>query len=618
MKKTIKLTTAQALLRFLNNQYVVDDGVEYKFVNDMFGIFGHGSVLGIGQALQESGHNIRLMQGHNEQNMAHAAIAFAKQNNRRQIIPCLSSIGPGALNMVTAAGTATANRIPLLLLTGDTFASRQPDPVLQQIEQEYDANITANNAFKPVVKYWDRISRPEQLISAMMNAMRVLTSRSETGAVNISLPQDSQTEAYDYPTWFFEKRLWYLDRQEATNREIEEAVEMINLAKKPIIIAGGGIRYSEAGDALIEFVENYNIPFGETQAGKGVVGWEHPLNLGGIGVTGGKAANVIAKDSDLIIAIGTRLGDFTTASKWLFKEDVPILSINVNKFDSLKMNSKSIIGDARTVIKQIDEELDNYKASYKNEIKEAKEEWNSIVDELYTQNLSNGFSQTRALGLINELVEEDAIIVGASGSLPGDLQRVWRTKNRDTYHVEYGFSCMGYEVNGAFGARLAKPDVEVYSMCGDGSYLMGHSELYTAVQERQKINIMLFDNNGFGCIENLQNEQGSETFGTVFKYRDEKTGGLTGPNVNIDFAKNAESYGCKAYTIHDEKQLIEAFKDSKKYDVPVLFDIKVLPKTMTAGYDSWWRVGVSEVSENENVNKAFEKMSEKVKRVRDF
>lgn len=618
MHTTIELTMAQALLRFLDQQYVAIDGKEIKYVEGMFGIFGHGCVLGIGQGLQESGHNIKFYQGHNEQNMAHVAIGYAKESNRTRIIPCVSSIGPGALNMVTAAGTATANRIPLLLLPGDTFASRQPDPVLQQIEQTYSASVTSNDAFKPVSKYWDRIQKPEQLMSAMMNAMRVLTDPADTGAVTIALPQDVQTESYNYPTWFFEKRVWHLDRMEPANRGIKEIAQIIEKAKKPLVIVGGGVRYSQAGEQLKHFVEKFEIPFGETQAGKGLIPWNHPLNLGGIGVTGTAAANQIAQEADCIIAVGTRLGDFTTASKWLFKKETPVVSLNISKFDALKLNSTPVVTDAKTGLIALENSLGNYKTEYTNEYQVAKENWDNIVDSLYNHKPASGFSQTRALGIINELIDKDAIVVGSSGSLPGDLQRVWRISTPETYHVEYGYSCMGYEVNGALGVKMAKPNQEVYTMCGDGSYLMGHSELYTSIQENIKINVVLMDNSGWGCIENLQNNQGSETFGTVFKYRNPSTGMLDGDDVPIDFAKNAESYGAKTYSITNEEQLIDALEDSKKQTRSCLFDIKVLPKTMTDGYDSWWRVGVSAVSENPNVNRAYLEMQEEVKKVREF
>ena len=618
----MKLTMAQALVKFLDNQYVSFDGEETKFVKGVFGIFGHGCVVGIGQALEQGGHNLTYYQGHNEQGMAHAAIAFAKQSDRRQIIACTSSIGPGALNMVTACGTATANRIPLLVLPGDTFACRQPDPVLQQIEQPTSYATTANDAFKAVCKYWDRIERPEQLMTACLNAMRVLTDWAETGAVCLAMPQDVEGEAYDYPEYFFQKRIWYLDRRPATRREIDTAAEMIDKAKKPLMIVGGGVTYSGAWQAAQYFAERFNIPIGETQAGKGQIPWDCPLNLGGIGVTGGAAANVIAQQADLIIAVGTRLTDFTTCSKWGFKNpDVKILSINVSSFDAFKMDATSVIADAKMALLDLSSALSQkyYRSGWGDEFAEAKKAYVEEMDACYNRELPDGgFSQTRALGEINKRIAPDAIALGSSGSLPGCMQRLWRCTQPKTYHMEYGFSCMGYEICGALGAKLAAPDREVYAMVGDGSFLMLHSELYTAIQESVKINVMLFDNSGWGCIENLQNNQGTDTFGTRFTARNPLTGMLDGPIVPIDFAKCAEGYGCKTYTATNVEELIAAIEDSKLQKVSTLIDIKVAHGSMSGGYESWWRVGVAEVSESERVHAAYEDMQENIKLAREY
>ena len=615
----MKLTMSQALVKFLDNQYVSFDGVETKFVDGIFGIFGHGCVVGLGQALDQGGHNLKFYQGHNEQGMAHAAIGFAKQNCRRKIIACTSSIGPGALNMVTAAGTATANRIPLLLLPGDTFACRQPDPVLQQIEQPTGYSTTANDAFKPVCKYWDRIVRPEQLMTACINAFRVLTDPAETGAVCLAMPQDVEGEAFDYPDYFLQKRVWYIDRRSASTREINRAVKLIASSEKPLLIVGGGVTYSEAWDTAKIFAEKFNIPIGETQAGKGNIRWDHPLNLGGIGVTGGPAANALAKQADLIIAVGTRLTDFTTSSKWLFQNpDVKMLTINVSPFDAFKMDAVSVISDAKGALLDImgglmDEE---YYSDWGEEIADAKSAYNAEVDRNYSVYLQDALSQTRALGEINKLIAPDSIVVGASGSLPGCLQRLWRSSRPKSYHVEYGFSCMGYEVCAALGVKLAEPDREVYTMVGDGAFIMLHSELYTAVMEHAKINVMLFDNSGWGCIENLQNNQGTDTFGTRFQERNPVTGMLDGPIVPVDYAKIAEGYGCKAYRVTNIKELREALADSKKQEGPVLFDIKVAHGSMSDGYDAWWRVGVAEVSESERVRLAYEEMQENIEKAR--
>lgn len=613
----MKLTMAQALVKFLDNQYVSFDGKETKFVNGIFGIFGHGCVVGIGQALEQGGHNLTYYQGHNEQGMAHAAIAFAKQKKRREIIACTSSIGPGALNMVTACGTATANRIPLLVLPGDTFACRQPDPVLQQIEQPTSVAITSNDAFKPVCKYWDRIERPEQLMTACINAMRVLTDPADTGAVCIAMPQDVEAEAFDYPDYFLQKRVWYMDRKVPAERALLQAAEMIKNAKKPMMIVGGGVTYSESYKTALAFAEKYNIPIGETQAGKGQIPWNHPLNMGGCGVTGTAAANAIAKQTDLVIAVGTRLTDFTTCSKWGFQNpNVKMLSINVCPFDAFKMDSTAVLGDAKLSLEGIDKFLGDYKSAWTDEYKIAQAEFFKEIDRSYNVHLENGFSQTRALGIINETIADDAVVLGSSGSLPGCLQRLWKSKSEYTYHVEYGYSCMGYEICGALGAKLAVGDKEVYTMVGDGSFFMLHSELYTAVQEGKKINVMLFDNSGWGCIENLQNNQGTDTFGTRFTRRNEKSGQLDGEVIVTDFAKIAEGYGCKAYRVTNDEELYAALEDAKKQTIPTLFDIKVAHKSMSDGYDSWWRVGVAEVSTSETVKACYEDMKENIEKAR--
>ena len=476
--KRIRLTMSQALVKFLDNQYIECDGVETKFVNGMFGIFGHGCVVGVGQALEQGGHNLKFYQGKNEQNMALAAVAYAKQMDRKAIIPCVSSIGPGATNMVTACGCATANRIPLLVLPGDTFACRQPDPVLQQAEFFDNYGRTVTDAFKGVCHYFDRIIRPEQLMTACLNAMRVLTDPADTGAVCLAMPQDVEGEAYDYPEHFLQKRVWHLDRRPISSSQLERATKLIKEAKKPIIVCGGGVRYSGAENELLEFAEKYNIPIAETQAGKGIIDWKNPLNVGGIGVTGGKAANVIGRDADLVIGVGTRFSDFTTSSKWLFNENRKVLGINVCPFDAYKMDAEAIVADAKEAVKALISSCEGYKSEYTNEIKEAKAEWDKIVDEYYSTELEGGLNQTLALGIINEFMDDDAIALGSAGSLPGDMQRLFRPKDRGTYHMEYGYSNMGYEVNGALGAKLAKPESEVYTFCGDGSFIMGHSELY--------------------------------------------------------------------------------------------------------------------------------------------
>lgn len=643
--KTVRLTMAQALIRFLDRQYVEFDGKEQKFVKGIFTIFGHGNVLGLGQALEQESTDLTVYQGRNEQGMAHAAMGFAKQNHRRQICACTSSVGPGAANMVTAAATATANRIPVLFLPGDTYASRQPDPVLQQIEQFHDLTITTNDAFKAVSKYWDRISRPEQIMTAAIHAMRVLTDPADTGAVTLALPQDVQGEAYDYPVDFFEKRVHRIERRPATQEMIDDAVKVIRTKKKPILVCGGGVRYAEAAKTLQTFAEKFNIPFGETQAGKSAIVWDHPLNLGGIGGTGNLAANIIAQEADLVIGVGTRYTDFTTASKWLFQNpEVDFVNINVAAFDAYKMDAIKVVADAKVALEALAAALEKtgYRSAYQAEIKEAKDKWAAELDRLFNvEYTGEGFkpenaghldhvlkefgeqtdsflTQTKALGILDELLEKDAIVVGAAGSLPGDLQRVWRAKAPNTYHMEYGYSCMGYEINAALGAKIARPEQEVYAMVGDGSFMMLHSELPTSIQEGQKMNVILFDNMCFGCINNLQMGHGMGSFGTEFRYRNPETGNLDGGLVPVDFAKCAAGYGCKTYTVKTEEELRAALADAKKQTVSTLIDVKILPKTMTRGYESFWRVGNAEVAEKESILEATAKMNEELAKARRY
>ena len=643
---TFRLTTGQALVKFLNQQYVVVDGQQEKFVHGVFTIFGHGNVLGLGQALEQDPGDLIVHQGCNEQGMAQIAVGFAKQHKRKKIYAVSASVGPGSANMITAAATATANRIPVLLLPSDVYASRQPDPVIQQIEQFHDYSISTNDAFRPVSKYFDRVVRPEQLMTAMINAMRVLTDPADTGAVTISLPQDVQGEAYDFPEYFFKKRVHRIERRPASEAMIEEAVEAFKGKKKPLLVCGGGVRYSEAHDAFKAFAEKFNIPFGETQAGKSAVPFDHPLNCGGIGSTGTYSANVLAKDADIIIGVGTRMTDFTTASKSQYQHpDVSFININVASFDAYKLDGVRIIADAKVALNALSDALEKqgYQSEYTDQIVNARSAWatelnrldnvsydqdkfepeveghldNTILDE-YAEVLQSKLLQTRVLGLLNQELSDDAIIVGAAGSLPSDLQRVWRPKQKDTYHMEYGYSCMGYEIAGAIGAKIACPDQPVYAVLGDGSYMMLHSELQTAIQEGIKIDIVLLDNMSFGCINNLQMDNGMGSFGTENRFRDAKTGKLTGKSVPVDFAKNAESYGCVTYTVRNDEELIAAIADAKKQTVATLIDVKVLPKSMTHGYESWWRCGIAEVADKPEINQAADKMNAMVKKVRQY
>ncbi|WP_169083658.1 3D-(3,5/4)-trihydroxycyclohexane-1,2-dione acylhydrolase (decyclizing) [Paenibacillus sp. PL91] len=616
---TIRLTMAQALLRFLDNQYVSIDGVETKFIKGVMGIFGHGNVTGIGEALERSAGDLVYMQGKNEQGMVHAAAAFAKQSNRKQIFACTSSIGPGALNMITAAATATVNRIPVLLLPGDNFASRQPDPVLQQLEVASDYTISANEPFKAVSKYWDRIVRPEQLMTAASNAIRILLDPAETGAVTLALPQDVQAEAYDYPSTFFERKVHFIDRRPASADAVLRAAQLIKNKKKPLIIAGGGVLYAEAMKELGAFAETFGIPVSETQAGKSSLPWNHPLNVGAIGVTGTLAANKLASEADLIIGVGTRYSDFTTSSKSAFgNPDVQFVNLNVSGFDSSKLNGAAVIADAKEGLKALHEALEqiHYRSKHTPAaIKALKQEWDSEVDRLYGAEHEAGFAQTRALGVIQETIDPSSVVVCAAGSLPGDLHRLWRPAEPKTYHMEYGFSCMGYEIAGAFGVALAEPAREVYAIVGDGSYLMLHSELVTSLQEGRKITILLFDNHGFQCIHNLQRGHGSDGFGNEFRYRSQETGRLSGSYMLIDFAAHARSLGAKAYKADNAEQLKEALQLAKQETVTTLIEIPVVPGTNTGGYESWWNVGVPEVSVSDKVARAGKEMNAKIQTV---
>lgn len=627
----IRMTVGQAIVKFLDNQYVSLDGTEEKFVDGVFTIFGHGIVLGIGQALEENPGGLKVYQGRNEQGMAHAAAGFAKQNNRRKIIACASSIGPGAANMVTAVADATVNNVPLLVFTGDAYATRQPDPVLQQIEQFHDMSITTSDAFRPVSRYWDRVYRPEQLMSAMLNAMRVLTDPSTAGGVCISLPQDVQGEHFDFPADFFKKRVHRILRAVPDMGEVTAAAEMIKNKKKPVVILGGGVRYSEAGETVVNFCEQFNIPYCETQSGKSVTATSHPLNMGGLGVTGNLSANMICTKADAVIGVGTRLSDFTTGSKALFENpDVEFAMINTSRFHALKLDAHSVVGDAKVAVEALAAELDamDYKSGYTTEIKEAKDAWEKEMQFLTSTEYNEAYkplisamepgvleefvkttggviTQTAALGLIREKIEKNAIVVGASGSLPGDLQRMWTTEEKDSYHMEYGFSCMGYEICAAFGAKLAKPEQPVYAMVGDGAFMMMHSEMATSLQEGKKITVLLFDNCGFGCINNLQMSNGIGSLATMFRYRDE-SGKQTGDLIHTDFAMIARGYGMKGYTATTMKELEEALEAAKQDTVSNLIDIKVLPKTMTDGYLSWWNVGLGDSKTNEKIHESFE------------
>jgi 3D-(3,5/4)-trihydroxycyclohexane-1,2-dione acylhydrolase (decyclizing) len=643
----IRLTMAQALVKFLDNQYVLFDNKEYKFVNGIYAIFGHGNVGGVGEALENLEHNLNFYQGHNEQAMANAAIAYAKQKNRLGIIACTSSIGPGALNMVTAAGTATTNRLPLLLLPGDNFASRQPDPVLQQLEQPYDYSLTVNDCFKPVSKYWDRIQRPEQLMIACINAFRVLTDPVDTGAVVLCLPQDTQCEAYDYPEEFFAKRVYKINNHYyCDDNELSCITEELLAAKKPLIISGGGVKYANAYQELENFVNKYKIPVVETQAGKSSLLWSNELNMGGVGVLGSKAGNILAKEADLILALGTRLNDFTTSSKTAFNNNTKIYNININKLDSYKAssyqnNNVSIMSDAKLFLSKLDIDLEiclennrqsnangnNWCVSedYYQYCQSLKNRWQQELNSITCNNKEDNrteqyglVSQAQIIGELNKFVSDTDIVVGAAGSLPGDMQRLWQVKGLNTYHLEYAFSCMGYEVSGGLGVKLAEPEKEVYVLVGDGSFLMLHSELLTSLQEDIKINIILFDNSGYQCINNLQCSTGSRGYGNQFRYRDNQLNKLSGENIHVDFAQYAGGLGVKTFKANTIDQFKASLIEAKKSRVSTLIDIKVDPNSMSQGYECWWRFDPAVISNNKHVEQASLSVKEKLKQAKEY
>jgi 3D-(3,5/4)-trihydroxycyclohexane-1,2-dione acylhydrolase (decyclizing) len=618
--ETRRLTTAQALITFLKNQHVERDGNERPFFAGVWGIFGHGNVAGVGQALQQN-QNFRYYLARNEQAMVHTAAAYAKMNNRLAAFACTSSIGPGATNMITGAATATINRLPVLLLPGDIFARRNVGPVLQQLESEHTQDISVNDAFKPVSRYWDRINRPDQLPSALLEATRVLTSPANTGAVTLALPQDVQAEAWDYPAELFEKRVWHIVRTMADRTLLARAIEWIRAAKKPFIITGGGVIYSDASDSLARLVEQTGIPVGETMAGKGALPWNHPQNLEAVGVTGTPGANVLAREADLVIAVGTRLSDFTTASKTAFQNpQVRFININVAEFDAYKHAALPLLADARVTLDELREALEGYRVSdeYASRIASFKEQWSVETEGLFNQRHGPPISQSEVIGIVNQFSKPTDVVVCAAGSLPGDLHKLWRTRDPKGYHLEYGNSCMGYEIAGGLGVKIADPAREVYVMVGDGSYLMMSSEIVTSLQEGYKLTIVLLNNYGFSSIGGLSQALGSEGFGTDYRMRRPESGQLDGPRLEVDFAANAASLGAhveRAVTRDDLQQALEIAGRNERTTVIV---IEVDKEIRVPGYESWWDVPVAEVSEMDAVKRAREKYDEAVKRERFF
>lgn len=622
---SIRLTTAQALVRFLTVQFTARDGAEQRFIPGMFGIFGHGNVTGIGQALEEyGGTRLPFYRPQNEQAMVHTATAYSRVRNRLQTLACTSSVGPGATNMLTGAALATVNRLPVLLLPGDIFGNRVPHPVLQQLETAFSQDISVNDAFRPLSRYWDRISRPEQLMSSLPEAMRVLADPAETGAVTLALPEDVQTEAYDFPAAFFDRRVWKVRRPVPERDELRAAANLIGRAKRPLIIAGGGVIYSEASDALAAFADRLNIPVAETQAGKGAIPWDHPWNVGPVGSAGGLAANRLARDADLVIAIGTRLADFTTASKTAFQDpDVHLLAINVSAFDAHKMRATPLIGDARATLDELvalnaRTHAPERPDAFQKEVVDLTGAWTRTVDDLIEPDPRSEMTQAQVIGAVNAAAGPRDVVVCAAGGMPGDLLKLWRTRDPKGYHVEYGYSCMGYEIAGGLGVKMAAPDREVFVMVGDGSYLMLHTEIVTSIQERLKLVIVLVDNGGFRCIRDLQTASGSPSFGNELRFREPTTGRLDGDFVPIDFVRNAESLGAIARSASTIDELRDALDAAKRDDRTSVIHVPMTSQEAVPSFESWWDVPIAEVSEQESVRVARTEYEDELKRQRHF
>ncbi|MFN8610588.1 MAG: 3D-(3,5/4)-trihydroxycyclohexane-1,2-dione acylhydrolase (decyclizing) [Vulcanimicrobiota bacterium] len=599
--KTRRLTMAQALLEFLSVQQVRRDGRDRPFFAGLWGIFGHGNVAGIGQAAQQMKGRLPYYLSRNEQAQVHAAVAYAKHKNRLRAWACTSSIGPGATNMVTGAALATINRIPVLLLPGDIFAHRYPAPVLQQLESPQSLDVSVNDCFRPVSRFWDRINRPDQLPSSLLEAMRVLTSPAETGAVTLCLPQDVQTEAFDYPEYLFAERVWTIPRQRADESLLKLAAERIRSAQKPLIVAGGGVHYSEAHQALKALVEQCGIPVAETQAGKGSLLYDHPLNLGAIGATGTPGANILAREADLVIGLGTRFSDFTTASNTAFQNpDVTFINLNVAEVDAYKLRAIPLQGDARQSLEELTVMLRGHQVAgeYRQRAQDYNQQWEAEVCRIYA-----GGGQGEIIGVLNETIRPQDVVICAAGSLPGDLHKLWRTRDHRAYHLEYGYSCMGYEVAAGLGVKQADPEREVYVMVGDGSFLMMHTEIVTMVAEGLKVNILVLDNQGYASIGGLSKSVGSDGFGT--KYRMRTPEGLTGEPVEIDFAANCRSLGAEVFAPQNSAELKTALEQARQIEGrPVCICLKVDRRQRVGGYESWWDVPVAEVSQDEAVQAA--------------
>jgi 3D-(3,5/4)-trihydroxycyclohexane-1,2-dione acylhydrolase (decyclizing) len=613
-----RMTMAQAIVAYLQNQYSSRDSHERRFIEGIFGIFGHGNVAGIGQALEQD-PGLKYYLCRNEQAMVHTATAFAKASFRTRTLACTTSIGPGATNMVTGAAVATVNRLPVLLLPGDIFARRDVAPVLQQLESASSQDVSVNDCFKSVSRYWDRIQRPEQLLTSLPEAMRVLTSPVDTGAVTLSLPQDVQAEAFDYPEEFFRKRVWVIARTRCDQALLKKAAEWIRAAKKPLIVAGGGVLYSEASAALAKFAEATGIPVSETQAGKGALPYDHLQEVGAVGVTGTPGANILARESDLVIGIGTRYSDFTSASKTAFQNpNVRFININVAEFDSYKHAALPLTGDARATLEELQNLVSGYAVDdpYRAKIENFRADWEKEVDRIYGMRKEPPISQGEVIGIVNEIMRAEDTMVCAAGSLPGDLHKLWRTKKPGGYHMEYGYSCMGYEIAGGLGVKMADPKRDVYILVGDGSYLMMAQEIVTSVQEGYKLNIVLLDNHGFSSIGGLSRSCGNEGMGTNYRYRREAK--YDGDLLPVDFMSNAASLGAWATRAKTREELATALAEGRRQERTSVVVVETAYDQRVPGYESWWDVAIAEVSKREAVKVARKKYEEALKKEKIF
>jgi 3D-(3,5/4)-trihydroxycyclohexane-1,2-dione acylhydrolase (decyclizing) len=621
MATTRRLTMGQAIVEFLTQQYTSLDGVEQRFFGGVFSIFGHGNVAGIGQALLQAKDRLPCYFPRNEQAMVHTAVGFAKMTNRRRTLACTSSIGPGATNMLTGAALATINRLPVLLLPGDIFAARGPAPVLQQLESAASQDVSVNDCLRPVSKYWDRINRPEQLITALPEALRILTSPAETGAVTLCLPQDVQTEAFDYPDALFHKRVWIIARPRPDRALLQQAAVWLRSASAPVIIAGGGAIYSEATETLGQFAAATGIPVVETMAGKGALSFDHPQALGAVGVTGAAGANRIAREADLVIVVGSRLSDFTTASKTAFQHpNVRFINVNITAFDAGKHQALALVGDARATIDEWLPLMQGWQTrpAYQARVAREKADWETEVDRVYAGSGTSVMRQAEVVGILNAFTGPRDVIVNAAGSLPGDLHKLWRARDPKQYHLEYGYSCMGYEIAAGLGVKMAAPDRDVYVLVGDGSYLMMAQEIVTSIQEGVRLIVVIFDNQGFASIGGLSQAVGSSGFLTRYRHRTKETGLLEGDLVAVDFAANAESLGARAIRACSAEAIRAALETARNADRTTAIVIPVDIDHRVGGYESWWDVPIAEVSTIEAVQKAREEYEQARKAERHF